>query len=367
MTLDSDAFTAMTLANSYMDARNYRRAEEVLRKALVHDPHHARLLTELARSQHFGGDNRTAARTALDALANAPHDGYPMRVYGSILVDMGRQKEGLEWARKAVDAAPLDHTMHYEYARLLTLAGRPAEALPVAKEALRMAPGDADAHDLMGVVLAMQGRRSEALAEHAKALELQPEHARATANIAVHRANRRNLSGAIAGFQRAAQLDPHLGDEARDTITKIVRAWLVCMLAIAFFALWLSTKVAEHNESVTRTPAARVIAGIGCIIFLILLGWLARALPRSLWRPVLLHREYRSLKIELAVGLVVAVMSGAVAVGVPINYWVLICTLLAGGLLSSFKNRSDKGWFDKALEKQRREQERWDKEFDKDS
>jgi Flp pilus assembly protein TadD len=366
MTLDSDAFTAITLANNYMDARNYRRAEEVLRTALVHDPHHARLLTALARSQHLRGDNPTAARTALDAMASAPDDAYPMRVYASILVEMGRQKEGLEWARKAVNAAPHDYSMHYEYARLLAVAGRPAEALPVAKEALRLAPGDADAHDLMGVVLAMQGRRSEALAEHAKALQLQPGHARAVANIAVHRANRRNLSGAIAGFRQAAQLGPHLGDEARDNITKIVRAWLVIMGAIAFLALWISTRVAEHNESVTRTPAARVIAGIGCIVFLILLGWLARALPRSLWRPVLLHRKYRSLKIELAVGLVVAVMSGAVAVGVPINYWVLICTLLAGGLLSSFKDRSDKGWFDKALKKQRRDQERWDKEFDKD-
>ena len=127
MTLDPEinsAGNAITLANSYMEARNYRRAEEVLRSALMHNPHDATLLTELARAQHFLGDNDAAEQSARDALALTPEDAYPMRIYASVLDELGRRREGLSWARRAVDAAPLDHTTHYEYARLLAQRGR---------------------------------------------------------------------------------------------------------------------------------------------------------------------------------------------------------------------------------------------------
>jgi Flp pilus assembly protein TadD len=50
MTSDPDfnSANALDLANTYMAARNYRRAEEVLRSALLHNPHDATLLTERA-------------------------------------------------------------------------------------------------------------------------------------------------------------------------------------------------------------------------------------------------------------------------------------------------------------------------------
>jgi Tfp pilus assembly protein PilF len=81
MTSDPDinSANALALANGYMSARNYRRAEEVLRSALVHSPHNARLMTELARAQHFLGDNDAAEQSAVDALALTPEDAYPMR------------------------------------------------------------------------------------------------------------------------------------------------------------------------------------------------------------------------------------------------------------------------------------------------
>ena len=58
----------MTLAHAYLDARNYRRAEEVLQSALMHDPQDAMLLTALALAQHLRrrqrrrGAKRTRAR-----------------------------------------------------------------------------------------------------------------------------------------------------------------------------------------------------------------------------------------------------------------------------------------------------------------
>jgi tetratricopeptide (TPR) repeat protein len=317
---------AITLAASYTEARNYRRAEEVLRSALIHDPHNARLLTELARTQHLSGDNKAAEQNARAALALTPEDAYPMRIYASILFELGRRPEGLSYARRAVEAAPHDHATHYEYARLLAMGGDAAAAEPVATEALRLAPANADAHDLMGVVLGMLGRRAESTAEHEEALRLEPGHARALANIAVNRANSRNLPGALAGFSQAAQLDPHIGNEVRRHITATVRQWLSWTTIAAWAALWLSVQLEKDED--TTNPATRIVTGIGCVVMFVMFGWLARSLPRHLWAPILRQRECRSLQIYLGVGVLVLVVLGAFALGAPIGIWTLLGTLM---------------------------------------
>ena len=262
-----------------------------------------------------------------------------MRIYAVVLVALGRRREGLSWARRAVDAAPHDHTTHYEYARLLAVAGDAAAALPVATEALRLAPANADAHDLMGVILGILGRRAESTAEHEEALRLEPGHARALANIAVNRANSRNLSGALAGFSEAAQLDPHIGDEVRKNITATVRAWLSWTTLAAWAALWLSVRIQEHADA--TSSGARFVAGLGCIVMLVMFGWLARSLPRNLWAPILRQREFRSLKIYLGLGVVVLGVLGPFALGAPVNFWVLLGALLITVVVSWVAPRFD--------------------------
>lgn len=340
-----DAAAALTVASSYAEAYNYRRAEEVLRAALVHNPHHAALLTELARVQHLAGDNIAAKKSVREVLALNPEDAYAMRIYAVVLDGLGHRYEGLSWARRAVEAAPLDHSTHYEYARLLAQSSDAQGALPVAKEALRLAPENADAHDLLGVILGMLGRREESTAAHQEALRLQPGHARAVANIAVNHANSRRLFSALTGFREAAQLDPHLGDDARKAITQVVRAWLTLATVVAWAALWLSVQIQSHTDAVSS--AARVIAGLGSLIMLVMFGWLARSLPRHLWGSIVRQREFRSLQIYLGLGLVVMGVMGAFALGAPINIWILGGALLATVAVSWIAPRFDQDWLDK--------------------
>lgn len=335
-----DIWHAVTLANGYMHARNYRRAEEVVRSALVHNPHSARLLTELARAQHFRGDDKAAERSVVAALTATPDDAYPMRIYAAVLVGLGRKHEATEWARRAVDTAPLDQSMHYEYARVLSTAGRAADALPVATEALRMAPDSADAHNLMGVVLGMLGRRAQAMAEYKKALELEPGHARALSNIAVNRANRRNLSGALAGFSEAGRLDPHMGDEMRKHITATVRRWLGWTTIAAWVVLYILLKIEERGG--LSSYQARGVALAGAAVMLVMVGWLARSLPRHLWSPIMRQRGFRSLKIYLGAGALVIGVLGALVFGAPINFWVLAGTLFMVMIVSWIAPRLDK-------------------------
>ena len=90
------------------------------------------------------------------------------------------------------------------------------------------------------------------------------------------------------------------------------------------------------------SPAARVVAGLGCIVMLVMFGWLARSLPRNLWAPILRQREFRSLKIYLGLGVVVLGVLGAFALGAPVSFWVLLGTLLITVVVSWVAPRFDK-------------------------
>ena len=181
----------------------------------------------------------------------------------------------------------------------------------------------------------------ESTAEHEKALQLQPGHARALANLAVNRANSRNLFGALAGFTEAGRLDPHLGDEVRRNITATVRQWLSWTTIAAWAALWILLRFDEHAD------AARIVAAIGAVVLVVMFGWLARHLPRPLWGPLLRQRDYRSLKIYLALGILVLVVMGVYALGVPLNHMVLAGTLLLTVVVSWLAPRFDQEWLDK--------------------
>ena len=145
------------------NARNYQRAEEVLRSALTQNPQDVMLLTEMARTKFLMGDHGAAERFALQGGWHfEPENGYPMRIYAATLGALGRRKEALSWAQRAIDAAPLDYLTHYELrfdaagqrGRQGRCGGEPCRW---STEALRLGPDDADCHNLLGLVLGRPG------------------------------------------------------------------------------------------------------------------------------------------------------------------------------------------------------------------
>ena len=325
---------ALALGHTYLEARNYRRAEEVLGTALAQDPQNPDLLIAVARAQHLLGDNAAAERNARRALAEEPGNPVAMRIYASILDQLERKPEGLEWARSAVDADPADSLCHYEYARLLLNADDALGAMPAARESLRLAPNDADAHNLMGMVLGRLGRRAESTTHYQEALRLDPGHAMALHNIAVNQANARKLPTAIAGFRQAAGLDPSIGDSARDNITTTVQKWLSWTVLLAWLALQVSFRV--ERAAGGASPAPRFAAGFGAAAMLVVCGWLARSLPRQSWRSMLLgrQREFLPLKIYIVLCVCVIGVLGAFALGAPIGDGVLLAVLVITVIVS---------------------------------
>jgi hypothetical protein len=126
-----------------------------------------------------------------------------------------------------------------------------------------------------------------------------------------------------------------------------VRQWMSWTTVAAWAALWLINQVERNNDGPTTTSGARVIAGLGFVVLVVMFGWLARSVPRNLWGPMLRQREFRSLKIYLGLGVVVLGVLGAFAAGALVNFWVLAGALLVTVVVSWVAPRFDKDWLDK--------------------
>ena len=244
MTLDpevNNTESAMTLAQAYLDAGNYRRAEEVLQSALTESPQDAMLLTAMALAQHLLGDYAAAERSALGALAVAPGEADPMRVYASILDSLGRNQEALSWARRAVDAAPLDPSTHYDLrgtpAQRRRRGGRPARGHRVVAPAAGRCRRPQ--HDWHGPLPTGSISRIDSGVRGGAATG-----ARTRVGVAQHRCEpgeaQEVLQRACAGFARPRGWIPGIGDRVRHNVNATVLAWLRWMSFLAWVLLWVS-------------------------------------------------------------------------------------------------------------------------------
>ena len=179
----------------------------------------------------------------------------------------------------------------------------------------------------MGMVLSGLGRSAESTAEYQEALRLQPGHAMALHNIAVNQLHSRKLSSALSGFREAARLDPGIGDLARQNITSTVHKWLSWTTLLAWAALNISVRMQHEGEA--TTPGPRIVAGCAAVVLLGLFVWLARSLPWTTWRSLLINRQRKFLALKLYIGLSVFVLAvlGAFALGAPIGYWYMLGAL----------------------------------------
>jgi tetratricopeptide (TPR) repeat protein len=297
-----DVDAAVALACAYADAKNYARAEQVLRDALTTSPDSADLLANLARIQVLVEDYPSAASTAYAALAIAPEYGFAMRMYAIALEGIGRLGDALQVAWRGATSNPHDRLAHYVYAELLLKARRPWDALYVVGEVLRLEPANTDSHVLHGQVLARLGRHQESTAAYEEALRLDPSNAAAVHNIAVNRLGRNRWLTALRGFRGAARLDPHLGDLVRRNISvalsRLLRLSTAFAAAVAFFVV-LSSDATLHRES--SATGLRITVGVVSVALLGYMVWVSRVVPIRTWRSVLAKRSVLVLRIILAI------------------------------------------------------------------
>lgn len=334
---------AVGLANAYVDARNYARAEQVLRDALTAAPDSAVLLANLARAQVLMRDHSSASRSAFAALGIAPEDAFAMRIYTIALDGLGCFDQALWMAWRTATTHPHDRLAHFVYAELLLKAGRAQEALVVIGEALRLDPATPDSHVLRGQILARLGRSDESTAAYEEALRLDPGHASAVHNIGVNRLARSKWSAALRGFLGAARLDPELGNLARENIgIALGRLLRFATLGVVLLGYLVFLSAPSLEQSSRSGPGHRIAVGICTAALFGYTVWLARVVPVRTWRSVLRIKPGFTLRLGLVVGaLVVGVF---VTTGVADAVSAVAGSLLVlGALLVSFIGRLTDG------------------------
>ncbi|WP_336987092.1 TIR domain-containing protein [Altererythrobacter aquiaggeris] len=167
---------------------HFRKAEEILLKALKLDPHDAPTLVLLALSQLgdiWGGRTKNFVETvkrandyATRAVAADPRDATTHYALGIVLSLMGRFDQGMAEQRRSLDLNQGNAQALGELGRLLAFRGDPDEALEVNAEALSLSPNDP--HDWlwlrsMSVAALRAGRPEEALRHARDALTRRPD------------------------------------------------------------------------------------------------------------------------------------------------------------------------------------------------
>jgi tetratricopeptide (TPR) repeat protein len=153
------------LANTSIDRKDYRAAEELSRRALTLAPEDRDASLVLARAQLLEG--KTASGIALlgDILARFPGDRGASMVLARALFLAGREKEAVAILDKVLARSPGDSDAAYRRAVFSSTMGREREALTSLDALLAGDPSNSAYHRSRAKVLSELGREEDAKRE----------------------------------------------------------------------------------------------------------------------------------------------------------------------------------------------------------
>ncbi|RJF93456.1 tetratricopeptide repeat-containing sulfotransferase family protein [Sphingomonas cavernae] len=167
------------------------------REILAVDPANAEALRLLARSLRATGDDDSAERAELDAIAASVHDPELVQAAHALLDNALADAERI--LRPRLKTNPFDVAAIRMMAELAGRLGRYGDAENLLRRALELAPGFAAARGNLATVLYRQNRAPEAIAELDRLLDADP------ANPA-HRNLKAAALGRVGGFDEAIAL-----------------------------------------------------------------------------------------------------------------------------------------------------------------
>ena len=314
-----DPERVVTLVGQYLNAGDYRRAEQLARPALATHPDHVGLRLALARSLLGLEDNLAAAHAAYGVLTGAPDNMTAMRVYALALSAIGWRDQAQYIAWRAVTGDPYEPASHYVYAVVLHNAGHDEVALTAVTEALRLAAADpVDYLLLQGRILRRMGRQRESTTAYERVLQLDPANGFAVHNIAVNRMDKGRWARALGGLLTAARMDPQIGGVVRSNIAKGLRGPLRIASLLAVALMVLPIVIHEHQANGHNVTGLRLLLFAGVALVFGYLYWLYRRLPVASWRSALAARPFYVVRlVVVGAALVVAMVAALDVHGYP--------------------------------------------------
>jgi len=161
------------LAEFYIAAVKWPEADIQLRQALEIDPKNAPVLMDLARLQLTMGKKAEAEQSFKNLIA---YDGYHS-VYGIFLFQEGRTNEAIREFERLVKENPADRSARTQLVAAYRTLNRPADASKVLEDALKKNPQDADALLQRGEMFLAAEKYAEAEADLNHVLKVMPSAA----------------------------------------------------------------------------------------------------------------------------------------------------------------------------------------------
>ncbi len=205
------------LAGALIDARQFSKAEEVLRRAAPQDAIAWGLLGAALSQQ----DKKAEARTALEkGIALDPELPELHKNLASLLDANGEEKE----LRATLRILPGMADVQLSLARLLVARGELREGIYHFEQAVRITPGDAVARVDYGRALAAMNRVPAAEKQLREAVRLDPAMARARLELATMLRKKGDVAGAVEHLRAAASgNDPEIAAAATELLKKLGR------------------------------------------------------------------------------------------------------------------------------------------------
>jgi len=208
ITLDSNHGIAIArLSGVRIAQERYEEAEALLTALVSAGVNEPPVLHNLGMAQLHQG-NWEAAFNSLKAAEDAGlADPYNLNMQAFCLHQLGRIKEALEAAYRAIDLGDLSHR---GYVALLHFdAAETTAAKQMAEQVLRENPDDVDANVVVSSCLLESQRMTEAEILIERALKALPHSPRALLNKALLHMYRTEFPEAIASFQKILELAPN--------------------------------------------------------------------------------------------------------------------------------------------------------------
>jgi len=161
------------LAEFYIASVKWPEADIQLRRALEIDPKNAPVLMDLARLQLTLG-KKADAEQSFKALLE--YDGYKS-VYGIFLFQEGRNNDAIREFERLLKERPADRAARTQLVAAYRALKRPADASKVLQEALKKNPQDADALLQRGEMFLAEGKYAEAETDLNHVLKVMPSAA----------------------------------------------------------------------------------------------------------------------------------------------------------------------------------------------
>lgn len=158
------------------------------------------------------GDLAGAIRACMDILRQHPKDAQAMNTIAGLNGKLGRYRDEIAWAQRALSADPGFFRAEINRGTALAQLGQPRQAQAAFEHARQLAPGDPMPVYSLGVLAENRHDVRAATALYEQSVKLDPKFDSGWFNLAAMYATARRFDDALAALDKVLALDPRAED-----------------------------------------------------------------------------------------------------------------------------------------------------------